>query len=91
MDEPGLRVQPVVRAKAAALGAEGEAWLVGLPALVAELEDRWSVTVVRSMPGGTEAYVAAARSIDGAPVVLKLGLPDPAFAAEIETLERAMG
>ncbi len=91
MDQRTLRVRPVVRSKAAALGARGEAWLTGLPTLVAELEDRWSVTVTGSMRGGTEAYVAAARSSDGSPVVMKLGLPVPGFTAEIETLERAMG
>jgi streptomycin 6-kinase len=91
MDDSAFHLQAVVRSKAAALGAEGEAWLIGLPALIAELEDRWSVTVLRSMPGGTEAYVGAARSRDGAPVVMKLGLPVAEFADEIDTLKRARG
>jgi streptomycin 6-kinase len=77
--------------KARALGAEGEAWLAGLPDLVAEFERRWSVRVERSLPGGTAAYVARARTTDDLLVVMKLSIPDPAFALELGTLARAEG
>jgi streptomycin 6-kinase len=86
-----LLVQPVVQAKAHSLGAAGVAWLDGLPALVAELERRWSVQVVESMRGGTSAYVGRARTVDGADVVLKVALPDSNVGDEIGTLERARG
>jgi streptomycin 6-kinase len=86
-----VQVQPVVRAKARSLGAAGTAWLDRLPGLVAELERRWSVQVVESLPGGTSAYVGLARTADGDDVVLKVSVPDPDFADEIGTLERARG
>jgi streptomycin 6-kinase len=84
-------VQPVVRLKAASLGAAGLRWLAGLPDLVAELEERWSVHVERSLSGGTAAFIGAARAADGSPSVLKLCVPDPDFGDEIGTLDRAQG
>jgi streptomycin 6-kinase len=86
-----VQVQPVVRAKARSLGAAGAVWLDRLPGLVAELERRWSVQVVESLTGGTSAYVGLARTADGDEVVLKVSVPDPDFADEIGTLERAGG
>jgi streptomycin 6-kinase len=86
-----VQVQPVVRAKARSLGAAGAAWLDRLPGVVAELERRWSVQVVESLTGGTSAYVGLARATDGDDVVLKVSVPDPGFADEIGTLERASG
>ena len=82
---------PVVRLRAAALGDDGRRWLEELPAVVAELESRWLVTLDRSLSGGTAAYVASGRSADGLPVVLKISVPDPALRDEIGTLERAGG
>ncbi len=72
VDDPYL-LPPVVRQKAESLGDEGRAWLSALPDLVAELESRWSVRVHRSLGGGTSAFVGAARTADGQPVVLKVG------------------
>jgi streptomycin 6-kinase len=77
--------------KARALGATGEAWLAELPELIAEFERQWSVRVERSLPGGTASYVARARTTDDLPVVMKLSIPDPAFALELGTLARAQG
>jgi streptomycin 6-kinase len=91
MNERPVLVQPIVQRKAEALGAVGEAWLAGLPDLVAELERRWSVTVDQPMSGGTAAYVVRARMADGVGVVLKLGIPDPQFADEVGTIARARG
>jgi len=84
-------VQPVVRLKAASLGEVGQAWLDALPDLVAELESRWSVKVEKSLGGGTAAYVARARTANGASVIMKLCVPDPDFGDEIGTLDRADG
>jgi streptomycin 6-kinase len=84
-------VQPVVRLKAASLGDAGLRWLAGLPDLVSELEERWSVRVERSLSGGTAAFIGAARAADGSPSVLKLCVPDPDFGDEIGTLDRAQG
>lgn len=84
-------VTPIVRRKAEALGALGEAWLAGLSDLIADLERRWSVRVDQPLAGGTSAYVARARMRDGLEVVMKLGLPDPHFADEVGTIDRARG
>lgn len=84
-------IQPIVRRKAESLGEDGRRWLAGLSDLVAELESRWSVRVDRSLSGGTAAFVAAAHTADGSPVVLKVSLPDPDIGDEIGTLERARG
>jgi streptomycin 6-kinase len=92
MNEREVLVTPIVRRRAEALGAVGEAWLAGLPDLIADLERRWSVRVDRQpLSGGTAAYVARARTGDGLEVVLKLGVPDPDFADEVGTIDRARG
>ncbi len=91
MGEASLSVQPVVQLKAAALGDEGLAWLRALPGLVADLERRWSVTVGRSLSGGTAAYVVQACTTENLRVVVKISIPDPDFGDEIGTLARAEG
>ncbi|MDA0179889.1 aminoglycoside phosphotransferase family protein [Solirubrobacter phytolaccae] len=80
-----LDVPPVVRNKALALGAED--WLAALPALVAELADRWSLTLGRVFPDGTEAVVIQA----GPEAVLKVGLPTAERASELTVLRLADG
>jgi streptomycin 6-kinase len=52
-----------------------EAWLRGLPALVARLERAWSITVDRTLEGGHEAFVAEAVTGDRMPAVLKILVP----------------
>jgi streptomycin 6-kinase len=84
-------VTPIIRRKAQALGDPGQAWLAGLRDLITDLEARWSVRVEQPLSGGTSAYVARARTRAGLDVVLKLGLPDPAFSDESGTLARADG
>jgi streptomycin 6-kinase len=85
------RLQPLTRARVASLGAAGEVWQAGLPAALGALAERWSLTVGRSLPGGSSSYVVAARTADGRDAVLKLALPDPASDAEAATLRRAEG
>jgi predicted kinase len=58
-----------------ALRAAGDAWLAGLPGLLASLEADWSVTVGASLEGGQASYVAEAVTHDGTPVVLKVSIP----------------
>jgi streptomycin 6-kinase len=80
-----------VRRKAYVAGAT--AWLDALPALVADLEHEWAITVGASFPDATEAFVASTVSVDGTPVVLKLMLPRSGDAAahEITVLRLANG
>jgi len=84
-------VPEIVRRKALQAGAD--AWLAGLPALVADLEDEWSIRVGRVYEGGSEALVADATLADGTDAVLKLLVPHDADAArhEITTLRLAGG
>ena len=53
-----VAVGGTVRAKAIAVGATR--WLDDLPALIAELESDWSITVGQVYPDATEAFVAEA-------------------------------
>ncbi len=86
-----IEVPEVVRNKAIVAGADR--WLADLPALVAELEHDWSITVGRAYSEGTEAYVAEATLDDGTPAVLKLLVPHDGDAAqrEITVLRLAAG
>lgn len=86
-----VEVPAVVRNKAVVAGAA--AWLDGLAALIAELEEEWGVTLGRTYDGGTEAFVADASLADGTMAVLKLIVPRSGDAArhEITVLELADG
>ena len=86
-----LDVPDPVRAKALAAGAD--AWLAGLPGLIAALSREWSITVGRAYRDASEAYVAEATRADGEPAVLKLCIPRPGDYArhEITALRLAGG
>jgi streptomycin 6-kinase len=86
-----LEVPPLVAERARQLGTAGEEWLAGLGRLVADLEKRWSITAGPPLQGGTAAYVVGARTGPGRDVVLKVMVPDPAAAHQVETLIRARG
>ena len=88
---PVLDVPLVVRNKAEACG--GGWWLAALPALVADLEREWSLTVGRTFHDATEAFVVEATLADGSPAVLKLLLPQSEHGAanEITVLRLADG
>lgn len=81
-----------VRRNALAQGAAGEAWLSGLNAQVADYERRWDIRVASVCRGGTEGFVADARTKDGRDAVLKIVMPgtDPR-RQEQRTLAAANG
>ena len=81
----------LVLAKAAMIGDAGARWLAELPDLIAELEQRWSITVGRANESATEAFVAEARTADGQTVVLKLTVPMPWRTGQLTVIERAAG
>ena len=66
-------------------GAEGAAWLAALPALVAECEARFDIQVGEPFQLSYN-YVAPAQRSDGAPLVLKLGVPNQELTSEMEAL-----
>jgi streptomycin 6-kinase len=66
-------------------GEKGAAWLNGLPRLLAECEQRWSLKVLSPFPLSYN-YVAPAVRADGTEVVLKVGVPNSELLSEIEAL-----
>jgi len=68
-----LQIPEALRTNVRIAGAE--AWLRDLPALVADFERAWSITVGRTLEGGHEAFVAEATMGDGTPAVLKILVP----------------
>jgi streptomycin 6-kinase len=75
-------VPQTVRRKAQLVGAQQ--WLDDLPALIAELQDEWAISVGRSFEGATEAFVAEATTQAGEAAVLKLIVPRDETAADHE-------
>jgi streptomycin 6-kinase len=68
-------------------GARGNAWLLHLPALVAELEARWSIRVGPPLPNLSYNYVAPVVTQSGEPLIVKLGVPNPELLSEIDALK----
>jgi streptomycin 6-kinase len=68
-----------------AWGQAGADWLDRLPAVLAEIEERWSLQVSGPFDLSFN-YVAPAICEDGAEVVLKLGVPGDHFRREVEAL-----
>jgi streptomycin 6-kinase len=81
-----------VRRNAELAGADQ--WLAELPALIADLEREWAVTVGRTFGDATQAYVAEATTAAGEPAVLKVAIPGDrgvSAVAEITTLRLVDG
>jgi streptomycin 6-kinase len=72
-------------------GAAGGAWLKRLPALIADCERRWSLTIQPPFANLSYNYVAPAVRDDGEPVVVKLGVPNPEQLTEIAALRLYAG
>jgi streptomycin 6-kinase len=92
MNDAALQVPDRVRRKATALGKAGVAWLAGLDDLVSDLAAEWDLSIGGTLSGGTEAFVAEARTAEGQDAVLKIAIPglDPT-ASELRTLIAAEG
>jgi streptomycin 6-kinase len=72
-------------------GAAGEEWLARLPTVLASYAERWELTLGDPYPL-TYHYVVAATRADGAPAVLKLGVPGSRdFGWQVETLRLVDG
>lgn len=57
---------------------EGRQWLIGLPEIVKEIEENWSLVVKESFPNLSYHYVAPCVCADGSEAVLKIGFPGEA-------------
>jgi streptomycin 6-kinase len=67
-------------------GTAGAEWLKRLPVLIAECEQRWSLTIGTPFEPLSYNYVAPAIRADGTDVVLKVGFPNQELLTEIEAL-----
>lgn len=65
---------------------QGRQWLANLPALLADLEQRWGLTVNAPFLGLSYNYVAPAMTTEGVEVILKVGVPNPELASESAAL-----
>ena len=72
-------------------GEAGASWLDRLPVLLAESAARWSLTLAPAVANLSYNYVAPATLVDGTPVMLKLGVPNPEILTEIAALEHYDG
>ncbi len=72
---PAVTVSERLALSLRAMGTAGEAWLAGLPGLLAGLATDWSITVGARLDGGRASYVAEAATDDGTPAVLKVSIP----------------
>lgn len=72
-------------------GAEGAQWLAALPRLLANITRRWDLTPGPVFPGLTYNYVTRVTCADGAPAVLKTGVPGGEFRKGIRFLELCDG
>ena len=70
------QVPPMVASKARAAGEIGLKWLDNLDSIVAELEEKWHVTVGETLTGGFHAFVGLAEGEDGRKYVMKVEVPD---------------
>ncbi len=67
-------------------GEAGRAWADGLPALLREYQEQWSLVVGPPFPNLSYNYATPATRADGTTVVLKVCFPDQAFVREAEAL-----
>ncbi len=81
-DIPGEFAHRIERA----FGDDGRAWLERLPAIVADCKRRWSLSVGPPFASANYSYTAPAQDPQGAWLVLKLAVPGPFVAAEIDAL-----
>jgi streptomycin 6-kinase len=70
---------------------DGAPWLERLPDTIETVARRWGLEVAPHFPGLSYNYVAPARLADGAPVVLKLGVPCEELGTEIDALRHYAG
>ncbi len=91
MSDRPVVVPNAVRQKAVARGAEGTRWLRGLGGVIEQLENDWDVVVGSTLHGGSESYVAAATTGDGADAIVKIAIPGNDLAGEATTLRLAKG
>ncbi len=78
MTTRSFQLTDALRLRAHALGESGARWIDGLNDRVDSLERDWDIGIGDSLAGGSESLVLAVTRRDGAPGILKIGLPGSA-------------
>lgn len=81
----------LARVTAQLFGEEGIRWVQLLPALLGELQARWSLRLEPPLPSATYSCVLPARRADGTPAVLKLSYPRAELSREAQALRAYAG
>ena len=82
-----IPLPPALAGSLPRFGADGEAWLARLPAMVEAARSRWDLQVGPPFePGGVTSWVAPAKTPAGTDVVLKIVVPHEEAAAEPQGL-----
>lgn len=83
-------LEPLKRRMIEMHGEAGRLWVEGLPGLIAEFEQRWSIRAFAPFTLSFN-YVAPAVRLNGEEVVLKIGWPDPELLSEMDALKIYQG
>ena len=87
MDTPIHVPGSLIQATTAMRGAPGVEWLKRLPALAADIQRRWTLSVGTPFPGLKANWVAPATLADGTSAVLKMSFPqEKEFKTEAKAL-----
>src|SRR5215208_1551424 len=81
----------LVRTSTGLHGAAGVEWLNRVPAIIADCERRWALSLLPPFAPLSYNYAAPAIRADGRAVVVKVCFPDRGFLAEAEALRRFAG
>jgi streptomycin 6-kinase len=81
----------LVRTSTRLHGAAGVEWLNRVPAIIADCEKRWALSLLPPFAPLSYNYAAPAVRADGTAVVVKACFPDRRFLAEAEALRRFVG
>ena len=68
-------------------GELGREWIKQLPKQIAYFEGLWEIRVGKPFTNLSYNFIASALTTDGAPIVLKLGVPNQELSSEIEALK----
>jgi streptomycin 6-kinase len=78
--------ESLIRTTTEQRGPDGVTWLKRLPAILAECERRWNLTLGPPFPQLSYNYAAPARRPDGRSLVVKVGFSQEEFKTEAEAL-----
>lgn len=88
-------VPDIVKKKALSISDVGEGWLNNIGNLITLLEHKWNVKVIKSLSGGSEAFVAEVTTKGNNKAIMKVVMPsvegNSVFEQQITALKLANG